>query len=428
LVPFLPVLPQDLLEEAVPGNIRRAEHFVGLLRRFVEHLKHRLRAGQQVVSESPLLFCRNVEENVVIEPRHLRFCTARLGMLLRSLEEEDTSQFTPLNMVADFATLVSTYTKGFTVLIEPADDRNPYYTIQICCLDASLALRPVLTRFRSVVITSGTISPLDIYPKILCFQPVVSERFPMTLYRNCVCPLVVTRGSDQLPISSKYEARDDPAVVRNYGNILVEFSSVVPDGIVCFFTSYAYMEGIIATWNDMGLLKAVLKHKLLFIETPDPLETTLALANYRKACDSGRYESQGIHTFHLLVTLPNVTFTTERGAVLFSVARGKVSEGIDFDHHYGRAVLLFGIPYVYTESIVLRARLEYLRDTAQIKESEFLTFDAMRQAAQCVGRVIRGKSDYGIMVWADKRYNRSDKVSRKKASSCAISLSFFPPL
>jgi hypothetical protein len=34
---------------------------------------------------------------------------------------------------------------------------------------------------------------------------------------------------------------------------------------------------------------------------------------------------------------------------MLSVARGKVSEGIDFDHHYGRAVLMFGIPYVYTK-------------------------------------------------------------------------------
>jgi len=34
----------------------------------------------------------------------------------------------------------------------------------------------------------------------------------------------------------------------------------------------------------------------------------------------------------------------------------------------------------------------------QIKESDFLAFDAVRQAAQCVGRVIRSKADYGMMV------------------------------
>lgn len=98
-----------------------------------------------------------------------------------------------------------------------------------------------------------------------------------------------------------------------------------------------------------------------------------------------------------------------RGAVLLSVARGKVSEGVDFDHHLGRAVLMFGIPYVYTQSRILRARLDYLRDQFQIRENDFLTFDAMRHAAQCVGRVIRGKTDYGIMLFADKRFSRNDK-------------------
>ena len=47
---------------------------------------------------------------------------------------------------------------------------------------------------------------------------------------------------------------------------------------------------------------------------------------------------------------------------------------------------------------VCRARLEYMRDNYQIKENDFLAFDAIRQAAQCVGRVIRSKADYGMMV------------------------------
>ena len=105
--------------------------------------------------------------------------------------------------------------------------------------------------------------------------------------------------------------------------------------------------------------------------------------------------------------------------MLLSVARGKVSEGIDFDHNYGRAVIMFGcvglppyllavtktmtrVPYQYTESRILKARLEYLRDAYRIRESEFLGFDAMRNAAQCVGRVLRGKTDWGLMVFADK--------------------------
>lgn len=43
----------------------------------------------------------------------------------------------------------------------------------------------------------------------------------------------------------------------------------------------------------------------------------------------------------------------------------QVAEGIDFDRHYGRAVVMFGVPFQYTLSHVLRARLEYLRATFQ---------------------------------------------------------------
>lgn len=47
----------------------------------------------------------------------------------------------------------------------------------------------------------------------------------------------------------------------------------------------------------------------------------------------------------------------------------QVAEGIDFDRHYGRCVVMFGVPYQYTLSRVLRSRLDYLRDTFHIKVS-----------------------------------------------------------
>lgn len=33
------MLSSDMLEEAVPGNIRKAEHFIAFLKRFIEYLK-----------------------------------------------------------------------------------------------------------------------------------------------------------------------------------------------------------------------------------------------------------------------------------------------------------------------------------------------------------------------------------------------------
>eukprot|EP00213_Chloropicon_mariensis_P001992 CAMPEP_0197480652 /NCGR_PEP_ID=MMETSP1309-20131121/42434_1 /TAXON_ID=464262 /ORGANISM="Genus nov. species nov., Strain RCC998" /LENGTH=738 /DNA_ID=CAMNT_0043022669 /DNA_START=139 /DNA_END=2351 /DNA_ORIENTATION=+ len=382
-----PALPRDILEEAVPGNIRRAEHFMAFLRRFVEHLKDRLNV-QQFESENPTSFLDKLKDACQIDSKSLRFCYDRLQSLMKTLEIIDTDDYYGLQLVADFGTLVGTYARGFAIIIEPYDERLPSVpdpVIQLCCLDSSLAVRPVFEKFQSVVITSGTLSPIDLYPKILNFHPVVIQSLNMSLVRDCICPVILTKGADQMPVSSAFEMRNDPGVVRNYGKLLVDLSAVVPDGIVCFFVSYLYMDKIVSQWNDMGILRDIMQNKLVFIETQDVVETTLALDNYRRACDCGR------------------------GAIFFSVARGKVAEGIDFDRHYGRCVVMYGVPYQYTLSRVLRARLEYLRETFQISENDFLAFDAVRQAAQCVGRVIRSKADYGLMIFADRRYARPDK-------------------
>jgi DNA excision repair protein ERCC-2 len=296
-----------------------------------------------------------------------------------------------LQRVANFASIASSYLDGFLLIMEPFANGTIYDPVlHLCCLDASIAIKPVLKRFKTVVITSGTLSPLDMIPKILDFrhQVSVSKSFSMSLARNSLSPLVITRGSDQVSISSKFEVRTDPAVVRNYGQILLEFAKMTPDGLVAFFPSYIYLETIVALWTEYRLIEKLLQYKLVFVETPDALETSFALENYKRACDNGR------------------------GAILLSVARGKVAEGVDFENNYGRCVLMFGIPYQYTESRILKARLEYMRDKYQVREADFLTFDAIRQAAQCVGRVIRGKTDYGLMVFADKRYQRQDKKGK----------------
>ncbi|KAJ3256386.1 DNA-dependent ATPase of the nucleotide excision repair factor 4 complex [Boothiomyces macroporosus] len=385
-----PVLPDDILQESVPGNIRRAEHFVAFLRRFVEYLKTRMRIFH-VVAETPVSFLRHLKLDTLIEPKPLKFCAERLSSLIRTLEINDLQDYRPLQKIAAFATLVSTYQTGFMLIHEPFEndlDTIPNPVLHFTCLDATLAIKPVFDRFSSVIVTSGTLSPLELYPKILGFEPAVVQSYQMTLVRPCFLPLIVTRGSDQVTVSSKFEVRNDMAVVRNYGNILLEFAKITPDGLVCFFPSYLYMESIVAAWNELGMLQEFLNYKLIFIETPDAAETSIALESYREACDNGR------------------------GAILLSVARGKVSEGVDFDHQYGRTVILFGIPYQYTESRILKARLEYLRDNNQIRENDFLSFDAIRHGAQCVGRVIRGKQDYGLMVFADKRFARQDKRTK----------------
>ena len=393
-----PALPDDLLKEAVPGNIRRAEHFMAFLKRFVEYLKTRMKV-LHVISETPQSFLQHLKELTFIEKKPLRFCAERLTSLVRTLELSNIEDYQPLQEVASFATLVATYDTGFLLILEPFESETaqvPNPVLHLTCLDAAIAIKPVLERFSSVIITSGTISPLEMYPKMLGFSTVVQESYAMTLARRSFLPMIVTRGSDQGSISSGFQSRNDPSNVRNYGSLLVEYSKLTPDGIVVFFPSYLYMESIISMWQGMGILDQVWKNKLILVETPDSQETSLALETYRTACSNGR------------------------GAVLLCVARGKVSEGIDFDHHYGRTVLCIGVPFQYTESRILKARLEFLRETYRIRENDFLSFDAMRHSAQCLGRVLRGKDDYGIMVMADKRFAKKRDQLPKWISSALM--------
>ena len=98
------MLPDEILQEAVPGTIRRAEHFIAFLRRFLEYLKVGPRASsgptaimrrliglasmvqrggaqtrlrvQHVVSESPLSFLQDLREVTQIERKPLR-CALR---------------------------------------------------------------------------------------------------------------------------------------------------------------------------------------------------------------------------------------------------------------------------------------------------------------------------------------------------------------
>ncbi|KAH3901889.1 probable DNA repair helicase RAD3 [Saccharomycodes ludwigii] len=383
-----PVLSADVLNEAMPGNIRKAEHFVSFLKRFIEYLKTRMKV-LHVISETPHSFLRHCKQLTFIENKPLRFCSERLALLVRTLDIEDIEDFAALKDIVTFATLVSTYEDGFILIIEPFEIENaaavPNPILRFTCLDASIAIKPVFEKFSSVIITSGTISPLEMYPKMLNFETILQKSYSMTLSKKSFLPLIITKGSDQVAISSRFEIRNDPSIVRNYGSMLVEFSKITPDGMVVFFPSYLYMESIISMWQTMGILDEVWKYKLILVETPDAQETALALETYRKACSNGR------------------------GAILLSVARGKVSEGIDFDHHFGRTVLMIGIPFQYTESRILKARLEFMRENYRIRENDFLSFDAMRHAAQCLGRVLRGKDDYGVMVLADRRFSRKKR-------------------
>ncbi|CCW62663.1 unnamed protein product [Phytomonas sp. EM1] len=399
-----PPIPETIAEEAIPGSLRLADHFLGFMQRLVD-FTHRIvtRITRTYVAD-PLTFLTKLKEECVVDINHLKYLSERLKALLTTLQITNTNKYYSISLVAQMYTILATYyaddryeKPSFVVVCEAHDPTRPHVpdpVIRTVCVDASLALRDVFSRYRNVILTSGTLSPLDIYPKILGFTPVITKSFQMTLSRKCIAPVIVTRSSESISITSEeltssFKVRTTPEaqalVISAYENLLMELAKTVPDGIVCFFTGYQYMGEVLLAWHSNGFLQELTKYKLLFIETQGVEETSIALANYRRACDIGR------------------------GAIFMSIARGKIAEGIDFDRHYGRAVVMFGVPFLPPNDEPLRQRMHWMEVCLGIPESEYRNFDAMRQASQCIGRVLRNKVDYGMMFFVDRRFALNDK-------------------
>ena len=163
----------------MPGNIRRAEHFIGFMKKVVEHLKSRLQtvAGPNggVQSETPLAFLHRMMNGTSLEARPLKFAYSRLNSLLRTLQVSNLDEFNALSDVADFSTLLATYSEGiakFAIIMEPNGSIIPGANepvIQLACLDSSLAIAPLFKRFESVIITSGVSCDLPISLNYRCY-------------------------------------------------------------------------------------------------------------------------------------------------------------------------------------------------------------------------------------------------------------------
>lgn len=320
-----------------------------------------------------------INEKCDLDAETIQFMPDRFANFLIQHRVPEFDQFNPLIEILNFASYMAVSNEGYTVFVEQTQD-GPI--IHHACLDASIAFKLANSHFNRIIVTSGTLSPLNIYPLILNFEPVSMSDFTMSFVRRCLLPLIVTKGDAAVPLSSAFKLRSDERVSRNYGELLLDFVKIVPDGVVCFFPSYLYLRQVFTKWSEYGLIEEILKHKLIFIEAQTGEETSIALENYRKAIECGR------------------------GAVFLGVARGRISEGIDFADHYGRCVLLFGLPVRNTQSMLVQARAEYIEHKYGMERSDFLVFDAMRAASQCVGRLLRSKKDYGIVVMADRRFAR----------------------
>ncbi|XP_060205661.1 regulator of telomere elongation helicase 1 homolog isoform X2 [Lycium barbarum] len=262
----------------------------------------------------------------------------------------------------------------------------------------------------SIILTSGTLSPMDSFAEELKLDFPVRLENPHVISDNQIWAGVVPVGPSGYTFNSSYRTRDTIEYKQELGNAIVNFARVVPDGLLVFFASYYILEQCIGCWKTLGhsnsldsstIWERICKHKLPVVEPRQSSLFPMAIEDY----------------------MTKLKDKSASGAVFFAVCRGKVSEGLDFTDHAGRAVVITGIPFATMTDPKVRLKREFLDQQMNLQPTgskvltgeDWYTQQATRAVNQAVGRVIRHKHDFGAIIFCDERFaysNRQSQVSR----------------
>ncbi|CAM9384847.1 unnamed protein product [Ectocarpus fasciculatus] len=277
------------------------------------------------------------------------------------------------------------------------------------CQSASTCFSEIDKQVHSVVLTSGTLSPLD------SFAGELGIEFPHRLEANHVinvkkqCLVTSVGYFGKVSLDARYTNQHDLKYQDALGNALLQHARVVPGGILVFFPSYGLMDKMHDRWEVVtGLLQALQEIKGVYLEPRGQGKIDGVLAEYYEDITAAR-ESSKENQYHS---------SSRTGAMLLAVARGKVSEGIDFSDDAARMCVIVGIPYPSAKDLQVMLKKEYqdqrrTRDPRLVGGRAWYSLQAFRAVNQAVsvGVCIRHRSDFGAIVLCDPRYASSTETT-----------------
>ncbi|RUS17736.1 helicase C-terminal domain-containing protein [Endogone sp. FLAS-F59071] len=304
------------------------------------------------------------------------------------------SGVSPLSQVESFLTaLTHAETDGRVIMCagDPADE-EPY--IKYILLNPANAFRDVVDDARSVVLAGGTMEPVAALLDHL-FPYVPPDRVSHFSCGHVIPPgnlvaLAVAEGPSGIPLEFTFDKRGDVKLVSELGQTVVNLCRLIPDGVVCFFASYAYLEQVTRLWEGKGgVLERIGTRKKVFREPRQASEVEQTLREYAQSIDASPPGSPS------------------GGALLLCVVGGKMSEGINFSDQLGRGVIMIGLPFANLGSAELAEKMRHVQErpgAALNAAKEYYENLCMRAVNQSIGRAIRHRNDYAVIVLLDRRF------------------------
>ncbi|XP_061197315.1 Fanconi anemia group J protein homolog [Saccostrea echinata] len=266
-------------------------------------------------------------------------------------------------------------------------------SLNFWCMNPAVAFSD-LSMCRSVVLTSGTLSPIN------SFESELGVPFPIKLEANHVIEDkqvwvgAVGQGPRGGTLEAVYRCVETLQFQDELGELVLRVCQQVPHGVLCFVPSYSTLGKLKTRWEITGLWERIKEYKDVMVEprASDRVDFEDLMRQYYDSIHMSQDQADGRKT----------------GALFVAVFRGKVSEGMDFADNYARAVITVGIPYPNAKDVQVKFKQEfnniYRLSRGLLSGSEWYDIQAFRALNQALGRCIRHRKDWGAIILVDNRF------------------------
>ncbi|XP_053130511.1 Fanconi anemia group J protein isoform X2 [Hemicordylus capensis] len=266
------------------------------------------------------------------------------------------------------------------------------HTLSFWCLNPAVPFSNLSGSVSSIVLTSGTLSPMD------SFSSELGVRFSIQLEANHVIQNsqvwvgTVGAGPKGRPLCATFQHTETFEFQDEVGELLFSVCQTIGRGVLCFLPSYKMLDKLKDRWLHTGLWEKLETIKTVIVEPKGggkaDFDDLLQIYYDAIKCKKGK-----------------------DGALLIAVCRGKVSEGLDFSDDNARAVITIGIPFPNVRDLQVELKRKYNDQHAKVRGllpgSQWYEIQAYRALNQALGRCIRHQSDWGALILADDRFRRN---------------------
>lgn len=263
----------------------------------------------------------------------------------------------------------------------------------VWCLHPALGLKKVIESSslngpRSIIITSGTLQPLESYKRELELSFGIAKQYKHLIEKNQLRISILPQSPNSYPLTSHFEATKKIEYLSALGKTLLPLFKVLPFGTLVFFQSYTLMNRAVEFWGKRTTLwRDMTKVSRIFVETKNKQEFESNLNEFKRMLSSR--DDNMVRS------------------VFLGVCRGKLSEGINLEGNQCRTVLMTGLPFPNYGD----ARVKATRDFQEKKNHDsggklWYSQQMLRALNQTVGRVIRSKTDFGMLILCDPRFKQ----------------------